>query len=109
MLNEFQNFLDTYNISFESLSAIHGEDITEDNAYQVLTNDESIQNLKEAVKEEVDYEISENFDNFEVTSTLLQNDIIERETEDEAFFAFLTYLQCTYGDIIIDIVYDNLL
>ena len=109
MSTEFENFLDVYGISFESLSAVHGVEITEDNAYQVLTNDESIQNLKEAVEEETDYDILENYGTFEVRSTLIQNDVVEGETEDDAFFAFLNYVKCTYGDILLDTVYDNLL
>lgn len=109
MSAEFIKFLDAYNISFESLSAVHDDDITEDNAYQILVNDESIQNLKDAVKEEADYNIIENSDSFEVESTLIQNDIVEGETEDDAFFAFLNYVQCTYGDILLDTIYDTLL
>ena len=106
---EFNNFLDTYNISYESLSAVHDEEFTEDNAYQILLNDESIQSLKDAVKEEADYNIIETSDGFEVESTLIQNDIVEGETEDDAFFAFLNYVQCTYGDILLDTIYDTLL
>ena len=65
---EFNNFLDAYNISYESLSAVHGEEFTEDNAYQILLNDESIQSLKDAVKEEADY----NKDQVEMNQNLLR-------------------------------------